>query len=42
MANSTSNSPGVFRGNARLASQQDLAILRQELSNYPLKTVLWF
>jgi hypothetical protein len=31
MANSTSNSPGVFRGNARLASQQDLAILRQEL-----------
>lgn len=31
MANSTSNSPGVFRGNARLASQQDLAILRQEI-----------
>ena len=31
MANSTSNSPGVFRGNARLASHQDLAILRQEL-----------
>lgn len=31
MANSTSSSPGVFRGNARLASQQDLAILRQEI-----------
>ena len=31
MADSTSNFPGVFRGNARLASQQDLAILRQEI-----------
>ena len=31
MADSTSNFPGVFRGNDRLASQQDLAILRQEI-----------
>lgn len=31
MADTTSNMPGVFRGNSRMASQQDLAILRQEI-----------
>jgi hypothetical protein len=31
MADITSNMPGVFRGNSRMASQQDLAILRQEI-----------
>jgi hypothetical protein len=31
MADTTSNIPGVFRGNSRMASQQDLAILRQEI-----------
>lgn len=31
MADTTSNMPGVFRGNSRMASAQDLANLRQEI-----------